>query len=187
MKIHTKVLMSMKDMGVCCFLETKTNNADGVKNMARKLGFYHTVEVNPMGFIGGLLLFWRSSTVDLEMIQCTTQGIHCLVRGRGRLSFRVTFAYVRPNRMAKDAFWADCKAYSNSFEGSWIIMGDFNYVASSSEQWGNENLNHTNINRFIEARDSCGLFDVNNSGPQLSWIRQIGGRAVLHKWLDMVM
>lgn len=84
-------------------------------------------------------------------------------------------------------FWAECKDYLESFEGSRIVMGDFNDIASEVEQRGNEDTNHTNTNQFVDARNSCGLFDLQNSGSCFSWVRQIEGRVILCKRLDRIM
>lgn len=184
---HAKELMSRKGVGACCLLETKTTNAQRMKKMAMRLGFDQVFEVAPLGFAGGLLLFWNKAIMNLEVVGHSSQAIHCMVKGWGRTACRITFAYVRSNRIAKDQFWEECKIYSDAFEGPWIVMSDFNDILSVSEQWGNEDVNHSNINRLIEAIHRCRLLDLHNAGPRFSRVRQVGGRVVLRKKLDKVL
>lgn len=65
--LHAKDLMCKNYLGVCCFLETRTTNAHKIKKMARKRGFDHTFEVDPIGFTRGLLLFWRNDAMVLAV------------------------------------------------------------------------------------------------------------------------
>lgn len=93
----------------------------------------------------------------MSVVHSNSQTIHCVVNMLGNTSTRVSFAYVRPNRRAKDIFWDGCKEYANAVNGHWVIMGDFNDIGSVVEQWGSTYINFGNINRFVERYNDCGL------------------------------
>lgn len=78
----------------------------------------------------------------------------------GGNSFHISFAYVRPNPVAKDCFWRNCKSYADFGSGPWIIMGDFNDIATNDEQWGITMNNSMAMGRFVVAFDSCSLMDL---------------------------
>lgn len=162
---HARDFMMSKDVGAVCFLETKTSCFARMEKVARKMGYSKVFNVDPLGFAGGLLLFWRPGEINLEVVGHTSQVIHCVVKDNRGMDVRISFAYVRPNRLSKEMFWRECRSYSESFQGPWVMLGDFNDIANVTEQWGSEEINHGNVNRFIEARDRCNLSDLGNTGP----------------------
>nr|GMC86790.1 LINE-type retrotransposon LIb DNA [Ipomoea batatas] len=99
---HARLMMSDQKVGAFCFLETKTKDVSKIRKMAEKLGFDKHFIVDPLGFAGGLALFWRSSILDYSVIRHTSQAIHGIVSGLGTVVTRISFAYVRPNILAKD-------------------------------------------------------------------------------------
>ncbi|XP_031116899.1 uncharacterized protein LOC116020570 [Ipomoea triloba] len=143
--------------------------------------------VDPLGFAGGLALFWRTSNFDFSIIRHTSQAIHGIVRGLGTTTTRVSFAYVRPNVLAKEMFWSDCRNYANNNGGPWIMMGDFNDIIDDTEQWGSSAVNLSRCATFVDGFNVCGLLDMGTMGVRYSWFRQEGGRMVLRKKLDHVL
>ncbi|XP_031127599.1 uncharacterized protein LOC116029695 [Ipomoea triloba] len=183
---HTKFLLSKKEVGAICFLETKTNKADKLLTLLSKLGFDNYFMVDTLGFVGGLLLVWNKSMLNLEVIDSNSQTIHCKVFEGGTTHLHVSFAYVRPNPRANELFWIECKTFSDALSGPWVMMGDFSDIASLNDHWGSEQINMSNLDRFCSAYSDCGLMEVSSTGPNFTWLRQIGGRTVTRKKLDHV-
>lgn len=138
----------------------KTKAANKLLGMAAKLGFDSSFMVEPLGLEGGLLLVWNKDRIKLRIVCHNTQTIDCDILNGVGATFRVSFAYVRPNHQAKELFWQSCKDYASSFKGSWVMLGDFKDIGSASEQWGSSEVNFVAINLFVEAYDECGLFNV---------------------------
>lgn len=138
---HVKELLSSKEVDCVCLLETKTNNSSRMRKMADDLGFTSSYVVETIEFAGGLLLLWRPDRFKLHVIRSTSQVIHGEVRMGGGTMVRVSFVFIRPNRLAKDLFWADCKRHADSFSGPWILQGDFNDIMHENEHWGSETCN----------------------------------------------
>ncbi|XP_019190728.1 PREDICTED: uncharacterized protein LOC109185202 [Ipomoea nil] len=183
---HAKGLMSDSQLGAICFLETKTNNVSRLNRMAKSLGFDKMFIVKPLGFASGLTLLWRSNIFNFSVIRNTTQVIHGIVRGPGS-NVRVSFAYVRPTRVAKESFWSDCKTYNINLNDPWIMMGDFNDIADNTEQWGSCSINSGRCLKFVEEFSGCGLLDMGSIGVQYSWFRHEGGRTVQRRKLDRTL
>lgn len=45
----------------------------------------------------------------------------------------------------------------------------------------------SNINRFVEAYNECGSFNLNTVGPKFSWVRHVGVLTSLWRKLDWVL
>ncbi|XP_019159704.1 PREDICTED: uncharacterized protein LOC109156318 [Ipomoea nil] len=113
---------------------------------------------------GGLLLVWNKDMLDLEVVSSNSQTIHCKILEGGNSQFYISFAYVRPNMRAKEVFWSECKTFRASRSGPWVMLGDFNDIAISSDHWGSDHINMSNMARFCEAYEDCGLMEVPSTG-----------------------
>nr|GLL25015.1 uncharacterized protein LOC109154684 [Ipomoea trifida] len=162
-----------------------TSSLDGA-TLPDKLGVDNHFVVDPLGFAGGLALFWRTSIFYFSVIRHTTQAIHGVVRGLDTTTTRVSFAYVRLNILAKEMFWSDCSNYAINNGGPWIMMGEFNDIIDDSEQWGSSAINMSRCAKFVDGFNDCGLLDMGTMGVRYSWFRQEGGRTVPRKKLDRV-
>lgn len=98
-----------------------------------------------------------------------------------------SFAYVRPNLLAKERFWYDLQNFSENLDESWILLRDLNDIASSNEQWGSERVNENAMNRFVTTFTYCRLQGLDSAGPRFTWCRQVGGRTIVRRRLDMVL
>ncbi|XP_031120933.1 uncharacterized protein LOC116024172 [Ipomoea triloba] len=183
---HVKQLLTTSKADVICLLEIKSSKAENMVNLAFKLGFNNHFLVDPLGFAGGLLLFWKQCQIDLEVIGHNSQAIHTKVdRWPGVCFF--TFAYVRPNLQAKCRFWDYCKSLANTTQAPWCVLGDFNDIASSEEQWGSDSANPNQIQRFIDAFGDCNLIDRGAAGSNFTWYRYVGNQVTQMRRLDRVL
>ncbi|XP_031101801.1 uncharacterized protein LOC116005700 [Ipomoea triloba] len=163
--------------------EIKSAKADKMIDLAYTLGFNNHFLVNPIGFAGDLLLFWKQGHIDLEIVSHNSQAIHTRVNRPSKNCF-ITFAYVRPNLLAKCRFWDHCRSLSGSIQIPWLVLGDFNDIAGIDEQWGSVNSNANQFQRFSEAFGDCNLLDPGASGPKFTWHRLAGNRVIQMRRLD---
>ncbi|GLU09458.1 hypothetical protein SLE2022_263200 [Rubroshorea leprosula] len=113
-------------------METKADEESlGIPFMSR-FGFDKQYKVPSHGRASGLWLFWKSSLVNLEVVYCTSQFIHCSLQQQ-RLSFLLTFAYVQPHEVMKAEFWSSLANLASSIDNNWFIMGDLNDIATVDE------------------------------------------------------
>lgn len=68
-----------------------------------KLGYTNHFIIESLGFASDFFLFGRQGHIDLEIVSHNSQAIHTKVRHRLEEYF-ITFAYVRPNLLAKCRF-----------------------------------------------------------------------------------
>jgi hypothetical protein len=62
-------------------------------------------------------------------------------------------------------FWNRMSELGNSFGGAWLLMGNFNFVLSSSEKSGGRSFVHSNA-----------LVDLGFVGNLYTWSNHRGGR-----------
>ncbi|XP_031096869.1 uncharacterized protein LOC116001112 [Ipomoea triloba] len=185
-KKHVKELLNTPKPDALCLLEIHSPKIQGMINLVNRLGFTNRFLVEPMGFAGGLLLFWKHGHINLEVIVHSSQSIHTRIK-QGLVDIFMTFAYVKPNPMAKQRFWENCKLLGTNIQGPWIVIGDLNDIASEDEQWGSEATCNASLQRFVDAYSSCGLVDLGHSGPKFTWCRSVGNRITQMRRLDRTL
>ncbi|GLT62646.1 hypothetical protein SLA2020_352650 [Shorea laevis] len=102
---------------VICFLETKSDSATDALKFLRHFGFDKDYQILSQGMAGGLWLFWRSSTVSLDILSSSSQFIHCSI-SQQQVSCMTTFVYVQPPVATKDLFWFELENLSKGISRS---------------------------------------------------------------------
>lgn len=77
--------------------------------------------------------------------------------------------------------------YGNSISDPWVLLRVLNDIASPNYQWGNRDITQSNINKFVKALSSCGLFDAPCLGPSFTWVTYSSGRICLRRKLDRAL
>lgn len=118
----------------CLFLiETKSRDVT-IEKISRKLGYYNSFIVDPIGSTGGLAFLWT----DEVNVQCCwkSQRILCCVFLRVGLQvvWRFYDAYDTPYTWEKYSFWRMLQ--NNVLESTrpWLLMGDLNKVINEIEK-----------------------------------------------------
>lgn len=185
-RTFVKELLTSSKADALCLLEIRSPKAERMIGLASCLGYTNHFIVDPLGFAGGLLLFWREDRIDLEIISHNSQAIHTKVNNRPGTCL-ITFSYVRPNPLAKNRFWNYCKTIANAIQDPWMVIGDLNDIASVEEQWGSSSINNTTLQTFVDAYSDCGLIDPGSSGPKFTWGRAVGNRMIQMRKLDRAL
>ncbi|GKU91977.1 hypothetical protein SLEP1_g5773 [Rubroshorea leprosula] len=151
-----------------------------------RLGYDKQHRVHSLGRAGGLWLFWKSSLVDLEVLSSNNQAIHGFVKQQ-RLSFFITFAYAQPHTVMKNEFWSFLHDLALSTTESWVVMGDFNDIATVDEASPRAVHRFTSARHFREHLEACHLHSKDSLGCKFTWIRQTNGRVTLRERLDRAL
>ncbi|GKV45487.1 hypothetical protein SLEP1_g52559 [Rubroshorea leprosula] len=77
--------------------------------------------------------------------------------------------------------------WKRGHSGAWVLMGDFNDVASFDEIFPRSTNIFNRIQRFRSRMDCCGLMDMATLGCKYTWCRIRDGRIVLRERLDRVL
>jgi exonuclease III len=131
------------------------------------LGFVDMLEVPPVGSRGGIFLTLKDG-VNLEPVKLDSHSISCLVFSE-RLSTPWLFSM---------------SELGNSFGGTWLLMGDFNYVLSSSEKSGGHSFGSPSHLEFLDFVHSNALVDLGFVGNRYTWSNHRSGRDNIRERLD---
>ncbi|GLT38080.1 hypothetical protein SLA2020_123490 [Shorea laevis] len=127
---------------------------------------------------GGLWLFWRSSSVSLEILHSSPQFMHCSL-SQQQVNCLATFVYVQPHVAMKELFWADLRSLAQNIVDSWVVLGDFNDIRTVDEASPRAMRGFVRAQHFRERIESCGLHSLEPLGCKFTWIRKQSGRVLL--------
>ncbi|XP_071727641.1 uncharacterized protein [Rutidosis leptorrhynchoides] len=121
------------------------------------------VQKEAVGSSGRLLCIWDSSV--FEAIDCTGGDCFIAIRGKwvksGSESIIVN-VYGPYNDRDKKAMWESLDSLIQSFESSWLLVGDFNEVRTPDDRL-NSQFNHVRADRFNEFINRNGLIEIDIS------------------------
>ncbi|PSS19299.1 Endonuclease [Actinidia chinensis var. chinensis] len=116
-------------------LETKLNhqsNRDMVKHKFRNWGIWDNFHQHPNGRI---MIIWKADKVDLQMLNCSEQVIHCLATCKvTNTRFCISFVYAFNTIMGRRPLWANLDKFNETLRDLWLILGDFNNVLKMDEK-----------------------------------------------------
>ena len=134
------------------------------------LGFdsWHLLE--PDGFVGGILLMWKSHILDFHVIGEGAQGVYGVVEVRNSsTSFIFTAIYASPKFHIRKHLWHDLETFAQHLNKPWLVLGDFNEVINQSEKLGGRPVSRMRSDLFATTMDNCELVDLGFSGPKFTW------------------
>ncbi|XVE95435.1 hypothetical protein REPUB_Repub02eG0096900 [Reevesia pubescens] len=161
----------------------------------KQFGLQEYFRVEAVGFSGGLWLIWNALEVDIEILAFSSQLIHAYVKQAGQVDWLLTAIYGSPAAEERKLLWESLKEASNCHDLPWMAIGDFNQVTSAEEKSSKRGVNLNQCRLMLECLNYCELFDLQASGPQLTWCNKRDGlnytrvkldRALANsKWCDL--
>ncbi|XP_061350406.1 uncharacterized protein LOC133295581 [Gastrolobium bilobum] len=94
---------------------------------------------------------WDSNDLNITLLVKHDQFIHFLVELPGKKPFCWTTVYANPHEDKRCCLWEELKHIGRSMNDPWLILGDFNEIASAAEKRGGSpvDVNHCGVgNRF---------------------------------------
>ncbi|GLU14892.1 hypothetical protein SLE2022_314330 [Rubroshorea leprosula] len=179
-------LIKMNRPDVICFLETKTDSATNALRFLRRFGFDKDYQIPSQGRAGGLWLFWCSNTVSLEILNSSSQFIHCALT-QSQIACLVTFVYIQPHVAMKDLCWEQLRDLAEHVNDNWVVMGDFNDILTVEEASPKATRGFMRAQRFRDRLTSCGLHSTEPLGCRYTWLRKQNGRVLLRERLDRAL
>ncbi|GLT30193.1 hypothetical protein SLA2020_050080 [Shorea laevis] len=181
-----KELIKMHRPDIICLLETKVDCFTDALSFLKRFNFDKEYQVPSQGKAGGLWLFWRSSSVCLEVLHSSPQLIHCSI-SQQQVAYLATFVYVQPHAAQKDLFWNQLNDLAQHITNSWVVMGDFNDILTVDEVSPRATRGFVRAQRFRDRIASCGLHSTAALGCKFTWVRKQNGRVVLRERLDRAL
>ncbi|KAH7854791.1 hypothetical protein Vadar_017858 [Vaccinium darrowii] len=97
-------------------------------------GFNANSFSNPVGRSGGIWVLWDSMKVNVSAVEVTNQVIHATISRADFEDWVFSAVYGSTNLMACDLMWYDLQAKAANDNNRWMLAGDFNDHAESSEK-----------------------------------------------------
>ncbi|CAM8998732.1 unnamed protein product [Rhodiola kirilowii] len=163
----------------------ETKKADGNWEMLRcKLGFRNCFFVPSQWRSGGLALLWGE---DFEVSLISFSSNHIDMEVKGDLKFYLSFFYGEPRTQDRIHSWNLMRCLKKEKSTPWIVMGDFNEVAYSSECNGKRARQLWQMKNFRSCLEECGLMDLGYRGDTFTYSNRRRGESEVRARLDRVV
>lgn len=170
------------DASLVFLLET---HSSGVKarRQAQKMGLNGMFIIDSLGQAGGLWCLWNDVNWKIYVIEHSDQYVHMKVSWKNASSWFITAVYANPRFARRHALWEDLGKISDTMDGEWMVIGDFNAITNSNERKGGaQNFATRGMRSFCDMIQDCDLLDVGFQGSPFTWKH---GR--LHQRMDRVL
>ncbi|KAI9073164.1 hypothetical protein K1719_044870 [Acacia pycnantha] len=148
--------------------ETKSENPSLVSRL-ESIGFDGNAFIPSVGRSGGLCAAWKSDRVDVEVMISNRQYFHLRISIEGMPDLLLTAIYSVLTPSLKQALWSDLRSMADSISSPWIVVGDFNDIASADERVGGSIINDARLKIFKDRIQDCMLSDLGSLGPKFTW------------------
>ncbi|XP_019178832.1 PREDICTED: uncharacterized protein LOC109173967 [Ipomoea nil] len=163
-------------------METKATESK-VEEVRIKLGFEGKVCVERIGIGGGLAFLWRDKdTASLRSY--SNNHIDMDITLPGRSGWRMTGFYGEFDRSRRHITWNLLRQLKEDSQAPWVVVGDFNDIASLAEKRGVHPHPSALIEGFNDALEDCGLVDLGMVGGRYTWVKGRGTDAWVEERLD---
>jgi len=162
-------------------METKSNK--GWMGYVRdQCEFKHGLIVPSDGSSGDLALFWRKE-VTVHIQNFSSSHINAFVDGWWHL---IGF-YVNLETSRRSESWSLLKSLSNYSQLPWLAISDFNELVGLFEKEGCASRPASQMERFKEVIDVCGLKGLGFIGPRFTWFYQKFDGTQIRERLDCAL
>lgn len=125
----------------------------------RKCGYHKGVSVAPIGFAGGLSLWWTED-VEMEVISQSKNVIDTIFSLNGNTPCRCTWFYGPPEAAEMNYFWRKFRSMDWKDGTPWLCGGDFNDFLWSNEKDGGRVCTVARQRHLLGFTEANGLFDL---------------------------
>ena len=123
------------------------------------------------GASSGLALLWRKE-VTVRIHNYSSSHIDAFVDGGVDGWWHLTGFYGNPETSRCYESWSLLKSLSNYSQLPWLVIGDFNELVGLPEKESGASRPTSQMERFKEVIDVCGLKDLGFIGPRFTWLYQ---------------
>lgn len=148
-------------------IETKQAN-DVVRDIGVDLGFDHMILVPPIGYSGGLAVFWKSY-VSVSCISSDERLVDLHVEYQC-FQFYLSCVYGHPQPKYRHLLWERLQRIATTRVGPWMLCGDCNEITKSEEKIGGRTRSMSSFQNFNTMLQICDMKDLKHTGNQFSWV-----------------
>lgn len=131
-------------------------------------GYDKLFTVEPSGRSGGLALFYmNSSSVQILFSNDRMIDIETSIEGH---KVYMTFVYGDPVIACRENVWDSLITTSQTRDGVWFMIGDFNEITGNHEKRGGRRRAESTFLPFRSMLAHCGMIEFPYTGNSLSWV-----------------
>lgn len=101
-----------------------------------------------------------------------------------KIPFQMSYFYGPSHREDKKCFWDSIKSLGNDVIQPWCCIRDFNELIWPNKKQGETMWCPSRIRYLQDFKEVNGLFDLDFSCPEFTWVKKLDGLLAIKKWLD---
>ncbi|XP_059444796.1 uncharacterized protein LOC132176566 [Corylus avellana] len=153
-------------------------------NSLFRMGFSSWLQVPPVRCRGGLFVTWKPG-FSLEPIYLDQNQISCrVVSDPSPCSWLISCVYAPHSLQDRNTFWTNLTRVGSSFDGPWLLLGDFNAILSSADKRGGRSFGSPSHFDFVDFVHSNALVDLGFVGNKFTWSNHRLGRNNIRERID---
>ncbi|XP_049352711.1 uncharacterized protein LOC125817207 [Solanum verrucosum] len=157
---------------------------------AEQVGFYMRhldMQGSYVNINNKIWLFWTND-FNVNIIKDSKQHITCHINHvASGIAYHASFVYAKCRTTLRKLLWEDLSSLSNTIQGSWSILGDFNVIAEVEEKTGGTPYRLDKSFDFINFIEECGMQDAGFAGNINTWCNNRDAPNTIWKRLDRVL
>ena len=156
-------ILNLYQSNLIALLETKCSGQRDDK-VIQNLGFDNNIRVKARGFAGVIWLMWNKPNIRVMQSWMHTQFLHVKLAVDHGSPWFLTIVYASPIESERKEVWHELQQIANTMSDAWLVIGDFNEIASLDEKKGGAETDRAKCQRFADWMNRCGLIDMGSSG-----------------------
>lgn len=154
-------------------------------NVCNRIGFSGKFRVEAQGFAGGIWMFWKAEEIIVSSYGSNSQHLTVEIKKTGDDGWLFSAVYASPDSTMKRELWSELEHIRRSYEGPWLLAGDFNDTVCMSERNGVDSSEmQRRCQNFANWIANNELIDLGFSGPAHTWFRGHSEDTFKSAWLD---
>lgn len=152
-------------------VEHKIKEPNASKILTSMLPFWNFVHNYVQAPNGRIIVAWDPTAVDINILDKSSQAIHCQVSIPSGTQFVATFVYGSNSYVERTELWNSLNSWRSSL--SWIVLGDFNALRFPSDKVGGDYHwppHMEDLNKCISHND---LDDLRYTGCHFTWANKL--------------
>ncbi|KAG5614400.1 hypothetical protein H5410_014224 [Solanum commersonii] len=155
-------LIECNNPTILAHTETRMEDHD---NLLTTLDFTDVIQIPMIGYLGGIVLFWKSSEVTIEPFMLIEHEIHTTIKVSTTFpKWHISIVYAKNSYNHRKILWKNLRNITTSITGPWLVCGDFNEVTNALEKLGGRPINNTKCSAFINCLDDMNMIDLGFTG-----------------------
>ncbi|XP_031378431.1 uncharacterized protein LOC116193821 [Punica granatum] len=181
-------LISTNHPDIVVLTETRLSG-DRATQTASQFPFDGFFSTETRGLFGGIWIMWRTDHVQLDISSSTEHKVHVVARVNhpNSSSWHLYAIYASPCPREREILWHNLCNVAESVNTPWVVLEDFNEVASSIEKFGGQAVNVNRVLAFNAMLDRCSLTDLGYTGPRFTWTNLRSSSSLIMERLDRVV